>query len=72
MAAHEHHPQAVIGNFLFGENRRVRGGTGPIHETDDFNFLVTEHLFALNGIQCEVSRNPHDPGGGIFRDAENG
>ncbi len=69
MAAHEHHPQTVVGDFLLGEDRRVRRGTRPIHQADDFSFLVAKNFFAPDHIQREVAGSAHDPGGRIFRNA---
>src|SRR5437762_10997535 len=69
MAAHEHHPQTVVREFLVGENRHVGRGALSLHQPDEFGFLVAENLFAPDHIQRQVAGSPHDPRGRIFRNA---
>ena len=70
MAADEHHAQAVVGDFLVGEQRlRPARGFGAIHQADDFGFLVAENFLAADDVEREVAGGAHDPGGGILRHA---
>src|SRR5438034_5387136 len=55
VTAYEHHPQSVVGNFVFRKNCSFRCVSVTLHQSRDFGFFRTENFFASDDVEREIA-----------------